>query len=233
MSSHAGNERLPALLASMLDQTVRAGSFRVLVVDNASPQPLAAVLEPFYRSLDLRCVVEARLGLSNARNRALGATDTEIIVFLDDDVTLSRSFVAAYVEAFSDESVVAAGGPIRAAFPRRPPLWLRGPVESLYSIQDLGAASVYGGSYSFGANMAFRMDAVTQRFSALLGRVGPSLLSGEECLFMRRNGFDRIIHVPDAAVEHHISVDRMRVTWLLRRAAAQVRTRHLTRWATG
>jgi len=224
--SHAGEARVPALLRSLVGQADEAPHFRVLIIDNASPTPLGPIADAFSTALDVRVVREPALGLANARNRALDEIDTPVIVFLDDDVTVGEGFIAAYTEAFaSQDQLLAAGGPIRAGFTRRPPAWVRGPVLSLISIQDLGTAVDYGSAYPFGANMAFRMKAVSHRFSPSLGRSGKGLLSGEETFFFHQNSFGVIGHIPDAWVIHHVAEERTQVRWLARRALAQLRTR--------
>jgi glycosyltransferase involved in cell wall biosynthesis len=228
--SHAGEERLRTVLLSLVEQTVDPDCFRVLIIDNASPVPLRPMAEEFSTALDVRVVSEPVLGLAMARNRALDETDTPIVVFLDDDVTASEGLIAAYDHAFaSDIELLAAGGPIRFEPDRRPPAWVRGPVRGLLSIQDLGAATDYGAGYPYGANMAFRIEAITHPFSTSLGRVGKNLLSGEEALFFRLNAFGAVAHIPEACVFHHVAEERMRLPWLARRAIAQLRTRRAIR----
>ncbi len=227
--SHDGHWRLPKLLESIAGQSASRDTFEVLLVDNASNVSLSSVAQAFERCLNIRVVAEPQLGANHARNRALREAHEDVVAFLDDDVTLTPNFVHSYAAAFSNDAVIAAGGPILPAYPRTPPFWLRGRVESSYSIQNIGSARDYGDRYPYGANMCFRRSALTHRFSPLLGRKGKSLLSGDETLFFVHNNLKPVTHVPEAIVFHHIDPDRLRLSWLARRAVAQIRTRRKLR----
>jgi len=225
--THAGETRLPGLLDSLLAQEDLLGDFEVLIIDNASPLPLASTVEPYADRLRIRVVEEERLGLANARNRALEEAATPVVLFLDDDVRAAPGLVTAYQSAFADQELVAAGGPIRADLARPRPFWFRGPVLSLYSVQDVGSAADYGSRYPFGANFAVRRSAISQPFSPQLGRRGGDLLSGEEGHFFRSNRLLPVRHLPAAVVAHVIPSERLWLRWLIRRGWAQLRTRRV------
>lgn len=224
---HGGADRLPGLLDALVRQEYPADGFEVLVVDNASPEPLAPTVARYAERLNVRVLREDRLGLSHARNRALEEAGTPIIVFLDDDVRPSPGLIAAYASAFADGGLHAAGGPIRPQLDGRAPWWFRGAVRSLYSVQDLGSATDYGAGYPFGANFAVRRSEVVRPFAPELGRRGSDLLSGEEGHFFRTNRLQPVRHVPEAIVSHVIPPGRLTVGWLVRRGLAQLRTRRV------
>jgi hypothetical protein len=93
---------LRTTLASLQRQT--DSDFGVLVVDNGSSSPeTAAVVE----ELDLlRCeyTVEPRPGLARARNRALSAVRTDLIVWIDDDEVADADWVRRLKEGFAHEA---------------------------------------------------------------------------------------------------------------------------------
>lgn len=223
--SHGGHERILGLLHSLLDQDVEPERFTVLVVDNASPVPLAEVVGAHAEALDARIVNEPSLGVAYARNRALREAATPLLIFLDDDVIAAPALVRTYLHAFEDPTLDAAGGPILPRLARRRPSWFGGAVLPLFAVQDLGSASDYGGGYPFSANCGLRLGSVRHTFDVRLGRKGRSLLSGEERRFFEQNAFERIAHLPEASVEHVIGEERLRLAWVARRALAQVRTR--------
>ena len=222
---HEGAGRLPELLDALIRQDGPADRFEVLVVDNASRVPLAPTIAHYEAHLPIRVVREERLGLSHARNRALEEARTPVLLFLDDDVRPSSVLIEVYLVAFADRQLAAAGGPIRPELEGRAPFWFRGPVRSLYSVQDLGSATDYGADYPFGGNFAVRISAISEPFAPQLGRHGTDLLSGEEQHFFHANGLQPIRHLPDAVVSHLIPSERLRLGWLARRAVAQLRTR--------
>jgi glycosyltransferase involved in cell wall biosynthesis len=53
-----------------------------------------------------------RPGLSRARNRGADAASGEVVVFLDDDVTLDSGCIASLLEEFADPLTAAVGGRI-------------------------------------------------------------------------------------------------------------------------
>jgi GT2 family glycosyltransferase len=78
----------------------RAGSFEILVVDNAPPDMRTRDL---VQSLDdVRYVSENRPGLDFARNRALAEAATDFVAFLDDDAEADRGWWAGLKEALSE-----------------------------------------------------------------------------------------------------------------------------------
>src|SRR2546429_6452067 len=78
-----------------------------------------------------------------------------------------------------------------------------------------------------GAAMAFRREAFTLAgtFSDLVGRVGTTPTGCEEtelCIRLRRaKGTARIVYLPDVAVSHHVTPDRLRVSYFLRRCLGE------------
>jgi glycosyltransferase involved in cell wall biosynthesis len=100
----------PELLAECLRSVREQGAVReIIVVDsaprNAATEGVAALSGARYLRVD-------RPGLSRARNAGGRAAVGEIIVFLDDDVTLEPGCIDGLLREFGDPRVVAAGGRI-------------------------------------------------------------------------------------------------------------------------
>ena len=84
-------------------------ALRVLVVDNApTDAETRRVALELSESLDLSYVVESRPGLSWARNRAIDASSSDIIAWLDDDEKADRWWVAELYRAFFDHPEAGA-----------------------------------------------------------------------------------------------------------------------------
>jgi GT2 family glycosyltransferase len=187
----------------------------VLVVDDAGASaPASALAARFgarYEPLD------SPSGLNAARNTGVERSTGELVVFVDDDVRVSPGWLAALIDAASENPRVEVfTGPIRAILEgsvarscgREAP-----PITTL----DLGPADT-DAPYAWGANMAIRRGA--------LQRVGPFDASVEhgadeqewqERLREQTPGA-RLLYVAQAAVEH-------------RRAGADTRLRALSRTA--
>lgn len=102
---------LARTLASLRAQTLPAADWELLVVDNASREPVArlAALEGHPAG---RVVTEAELGLTAARLRGIAEARAELLVFVDDDNLLDPDYLAraaALAHAHADLGVWGCG----------------------------------------------------------------------------------------------------------------------------
>jgi glycosyltransferase involved in cell wall biosynthesis len=153
----------------------------LLVVVDRNPDltaQLRARLPPWVRLLDSELG-----GLSNARNAGSRAARSDVVAFVDDDVTVGREWLSALMSEFArDPHVLGAGGPIepRWGAERR---WLCD--ELLWVV-----GCTYGGHRAdpgpirnpIGANMAFRREPLLGLggFAAAFGKSGRTLGTCEE-----------------------------------------------------
>jgi len=85
----------------------------LLVIDNgSSDQTPAIVREARLGSIAVNYIREPRKGLSNARNTALIIAKGEIILFIDDDVIVSKDWLVKIVRRFIDGKCKALMGTI-------------------------------------------------------------------------------------------------------------------------
>lgn len=217
-------ETLAALLP-LVDPAIA----ELVVVDNGSSDGTPGLLAELGRihSGSLRVIREERSGLSAARNRAVREACGDLLLFLDDDALPAPGWIDAYVAAFHDPRVGAAGGPVEPIFDGALPDWLDSRFLPYLSVWDRGPETelLRYNELPRGANMAFRRStfAVYGEFLEQLGRKGASLRSCEEiefCLRLERGG-DEIRYVPSARVRHHVSTQRLSLDWMCRRFAAQ------------
>ncbi|MDR1671310.1 MAG: glycosyltransferase [Alistipes sp.] len=221
--------RLLRTLRSLAAQTMPAGEWEAIVVNNNSTDDTADVFARFAsgegRPLDIRMVDEPRQGLSWARNRGLDEARGAIIVMIDDDEEINPGFLRAYSDFFaSHPAALAAGGPMVACYEESRPRWMSHYTEALAaSTIDLGrkVRRFPRGRYPIGGNMAFRREVFSRfgTFDPALGRTGGVLLGGEEKELFARiaagsgSGFDDsgggIWWVPGAVVNHLIPASRV------------------------
>ncbi len=99
--THGRPERIAALLAKLAEQTLAPDRFEVVVVDDGSPQPLAApeAAPPF----PLRVLHQANAGPGAARNRGIEHCRAPLVLILNDDAVpapdLLERHLAAHAEA--------------------------------------------------------------------------------------------------------------------------------------
>ncbi len=91
----------PAYLNRVLDalksQTLPVEQWELLLVDNASQQPLAERIDLSWHP-SARHIFEAQLGLVNARLRSLKETQGKLCVFVDDDNVLDSDYLRFALE---------------------------------------------------------------------------------------------------------------------------------------
>lgn len=208
--------------------------FSVLVIDNGSTDDTAVRMRALQQEQSrLRYVLEPVAGISAARNRALAEANADFLLFIDDDETMCPGFLEAHVDVLlAHPDAAAVGGAMDLDFATGEPRWLSPVFLTLYSSYGVpeGDCRKVGPKdlLPFGGNLSLRVAATRAvgGFDHSLGRVGRSLISGEETLLLeslRDAGYE--IWVTGAArIRHHIPPDRTRFRWLLRRSYAQGRT---------
>lgn len=217
---------------SLLAQNIDADRLEVVVVDNASTDDTAEVLQAIVEGEpNATYVYEAETGLSRARNRGIAESTGDVVAFLDDDAEATAGWAATHLRCYEgDAEVAGTGGRIELGWPSGRPEWLPSTWDGMYAGLDRGPAvhTLEHPQIPFGANMAIRRRCLVgdRAFNVELGRQGDDLTSGEEReLFERlRNAGGRLVYLPEASVTHHVLPDRLGRRWFLRRAYAQGRT---------
>ena len=207
-----------ARLSTQLDPG--AMSWSVLVVDNASTDKTAKIVEKYTEFVPLRYVYEAKLGLTHARRRAVAETQGAWIAFVDDDNLLEPGWIAAVsATILAWPKAGGVGGRVILQ-------WDIPPVEAVkdfgfcFAEQDLGDSPREVESL-VGAGMVLKREAlVTSGWTAapmLDDRIGSSLVSGgdtEMALRVRSAGY-QLRYTPDAVMHHRMPASRASVKYLL------------------
>jgi glycosyltransferase involved in cell wall biosynthesis len=107
-------------LAALRAQTLPVAEWELIVVDNASAQPVGATID-FSWQPRARVVVETTLGLTPARLRAIREAAAELLVFVDDDNVLAPDFLAEAARLAEAMPFLGAfGTSIRAVYEKPP-----------------------------------------------------------------------------------------------------------------
>ena len=162
------------------------------MVDNASTDGTANLLSShsWPAGWSARLVREEKLGLSNARNRALDESRGEYVIFFDDDETLDPDWLIAFEQEIRANGPDALGGRIEVMFENgtRPP-WLADELLGFLGKLDHGPEPVWlteSRTPFFGGNFACHrrvFDAVG-RFDVQLGRKGRATLAARTPSFI-------------------------------------------------
>jgi glycosyltransferase involved in cell wall biosynthesis len=183
---------LQRVVESMLSQDLDSQQWELLIVDNASASPVAAL--PVVSQHGLRVVREERVGLTAAKERAAREVTGEVVVFVDDDNVLAPDYLSTVAELFEDPRLGVVGPHIEPEYEIEPPNWFLDPrMEANVVIRRLPNERLYvstipetGSHFPSGAGSCVRRSILTAYFDSLTeetrieGRLGMKLSGGED-----------------------------------------------------
>jgi glycosyltransferase involved in cell wall biosynthesis len=209
-------------LDSLAAQDIPADGLELVIVDNRSNVPLDAEMLGLTKfPFPARVVREERLGLTQARLRALAETRGDILIFADDDNLLDPSYARAAREFFADNPRAgAASGRSIPEFEEPPPAWCDYELQVSLALRDLGDESriLTGVVAPLGAGLTIRRTAFEQAKQApfILGdRRGTELSSGgdsEVCHRLRIFGWE-LWYASPLKLTHVIGKSRLSVAY--------------------
>ena len=171
---------------------------------------------------------EHERGLSGARNTGVERARGEVVAFLDDDARAEPGWLEALVAPYTDPSVQGTGGVARPAWAQARPTWFPPEFDWVVGCSYRGLPTEQAEIRNpIGSNMSFRRNAFEAAggFVSAVGRLGTLPLGCEETEFSirlrQRRPATRIVHVPDAVVDHAVGVERTTVGYFLRRCVAE------------
>lgn len=154
---------LSGALAALVAQNGTSAEFEIIVADNGSTDATADVCAGFAKVLPgLRLIQDPRPGQLVGWHRALFAAAGDVLAFIDDDVRPEPGWAAAVQDAFADERVGLATGPIKPRFEAPPPEWqksmilansditwspLWGALDGGSALRDIPADFVWGSNF--------------------------------------------------------------------------------------
>lgn len=222
-------DMLRAAIKSLLNQTLPAHEYEIIVVDNNSQDETADVVKELAETAShpVRYIFEGRQGLSYARNTGIQAARGDIIAFLDDDAEADPGWLATLLDVYDRiPEAWAVGGKVLPKLEAEPPGWLEDTdtMQASLSILEWGEESrpLRQNEYFIGANCSFRKQVFTEIgfFATDLGRKGCLLLGNEETELQDRikNYGKLAFYTPQAVVHHHIPRERLTKRYLFSRA---------------
>ena len=218
LCTHNHADRLVRTLEDLAKLNVPRLPWEFLIIDNGcsdgTPELLARHTWP--AGWQVRVVREEKLGLSNARNRAIADARGEYVIFMDDDETADPDWLCAYERLIDAHQPDAFGGRQVVLFEDTRPPWLRD--ELLGFLGELNRADeivpltdpytpFYGGNFGLRKAVCDRVGG----FDSMLGRKGADNTGGEEVDFYRRlldAGF-KVWWTPEAVIHHRIQAVKL------------------------
>jgi hypothetical protein len=112
-------------LEALRAQTLPSASWEMLVIDNASKQPVQERFD-FSWHPNVRTVREDKLGLTPARLRGISEARGDLLVFVDDDNVLDSDFLENALHMAVERPFLGAwSGQCRPGFEEQPAEWTR------------------------------------------------------------------------------------------------------------
>ena len=213
-----------SLKSLILSQMPEAIEWEVLVADNNSSDRTREVVEGFCSRYPgrVRYLFVARQGKSNALNAGIAAANGEVLVFIDDDVTVDPMWLQYLTAPLIDGSWAGSGGRIFPQWTAPPPRWLAPrdwPVSGPLVYFDRGSEARELKESPVGTNMAFRKEMFV-RYGGFRTDLGPcpgSEIRNEDSEFARRllTGGEHLYYEPSAVVYHVVTPERLNKRYFL------------------
>lgn len=235
--THNRSNLLEKTLESLLNQTISNEHFEVLVIDNGSTDNTLGIVDSFKnRQKNIRYFHEPQPGLHNGRHKGFIEADSDLLVFIDDDIEAFPIWLQAILDSFEDEEVVLVGGKCLPKFETAPPEWLDAMwsssavgkrILSYLSLIDLGDdTKSVDPNYIFGCNFAIRRSVLHEAGGFHPDAMPQGLLrfrgDGETAVSatIRRLGY-RAVYNPNASIYHSVPKERMSYEYFYKRSFAQ------------
>jgi glycosyltransferase involved in cell wall biosynthesis len=229
-SHNPQKDYLLRVVNALKGQSLPCQLWDLVVIDNASKSPIREWLDVSWHP-SARHIQEDKVGLTNARLRAIKETAGNVIVFVDDDNVVGADFLKHAQRIGQKNSFLGAwGGRITAEFEKKPDEWTKR-YWNLLAIRDVKEALWSNDpeawwSQPCGAGLCIRRNVAveyarqlaTDAFRRSLDRTGTSLMSTGDTdmvLTARAIGLGWGVF-PDMEVTHIIPSFRLSERYLLR-----------------
>jgi glycosyltransferase involved in cell wall biosynthesis len=197
-------------------------SIELIVVANACTDNTVEMVNAvaLHMPFTIRCVEEQTVGVCHARNRAVRESTGNILVFIDDDLCVARTWLTGILDVMETQSADLVSGKTvlwweAVARPR----WMDRRAEHLLSCVDYGntVIELNEPGLAISANFAVKRE-VFDRLGlfANLGRTPKAPLSGEDTEFFARalDAGYRMFYAPLAEAKHWVAPHRITLKYL-------------------
>lgn len=217
---------LKALLDELINQVtdLNRNDIEILLIDNNSNDETKNVVQNFQKTCNfLIYEFEGRQGLAKARNKGLVIAKGKVIVFIDDDIVLEKTWLSEILISLKMYPYKAFGGRVIPLWEKEKPNYIN--LSGTFAIsQKVFPAHDNGNSEKIypinkeetnpiGANMWFYKELFEKygEFREDLGRVGYGGIPCEDTEFCSRllKNKEIILYYPKAIVYHPVSTYRM------------------------
>lgn len=127
---------LRMVLDALQAQTVAKNRWELLLIDNASLEPLVGRYDLSWHP-KARHICEMKLGLTNARLRGISNSQGSLLVFVDDDNVLEPDYLEQAIQIAQQKCFIGVfSGKVSGEYEEDPPLWMR-PYLGRLAVRDV------------------------------------------------------------------------------------------------
>jgi len=204
---------LSSTIQGVLTQEAYPVNYEIIVVDNNSTDATKQVVELYASTsaVKIRYLFERRQGIAHAKNAGAAIARAPIVAFLDDDLSVERTWLATIKRTFDEHPEVShVGGKILPRFTHKPPSWLTPEHWAPLAVANYGDKPFHVNDQRpvclMGGNIACRREALE-----LVGGISGAFLRCTDHqlnLSFRRAKMEGL-YEPAIAVESVITPDRL------------------------
>jgi glycosyltransferase involved in cell wall biosynthesis len=195
--THDRRDLLRACLYSFEHQSASPETFEVVVVIDGSRDGTAEMLSAYTPPFAVSVLTQAQAGTAASRNAGAEAARGRVLLFVDDDMTASRSLVAAHLGAQRSTEGIVGVGVIQRRIPPGADRFAqlraqasREHYEHLL-VRPLTHLDCYGGNFSVSRSLFEEVEGFS---------VDLPMLNDYECAYRLHEAGARFVFVPDAEV---------------------------------
>lgn len=212
--------------------------YEIIVVDNGKKELTEGIVNDFssgYPEFRLRYFADPVPGLLTGRHRGAEESNSDILIFIDDDIEVSRDWLKAILKSFEDPEVVLVGGKNLPRYESEVPEWVEqfwktnkyGRYCGWLSLLDFGnEEKEIDPNYVWGLNFSIRKNALHE-----LGGFHPDNIpsdiqyyqgDGETGLTQKAKEKNyKAVYNPKALIHHVIPASRLTHEYFHKRAFYQ------------
>jgi glycosyltransferase involved in cell wall biosynthesis len=239
------SEYILRALEALRLQTLPMEGWELLLIDNASTEPLASRIDLSWHP-NGRHIPEGELGLTPARLCGIAQARGNLLVFVDDDNILDRNYLEVALRISASHPFLGAfGGSIEAEFEVEPNPRFHSLLHSLAirEVKGIKWANFGIGCLPFGAGLCvtrkvaqtYAVNTKGSKIRRCLGRRGESLMGGED-LDLAMTSYDLGMGVGlfgELTVTHLIEKRRLSPRYLRRVSVEGTYSLHIVRYLHG
>lgn len=232
MATRNGAGWIAQCLDSFCSLEEPAGSYKLVIIDNASTDGTADIVRTYMDRLPIMLLFQPKPGKNRALNFGLDHIEGDLVVFTDDDIIAAPDWLVQWrwaADQFPESGIF--GGSINPYWRKTPPEWLL-EIISPEMVYALTGARHQDGAIEpgliYGPNMMVRADifAGGHRFDETVGPDGSATyIMGSETAFTEsmaaRNIHCRFVSQP--AVSHIIREGQVDPDWVAGRYSRYAR----------